>query len=198
VTKNLADPVKCMDEKYRQLKLDNEKIQSKLSPCQADALGYLKRLGFVEEGNVLRVVGAVNLVTLQGALVEVTSVLDRLATSPVSMAVAAPSVEKLSEKQKARMLIEEKERVEKDESRKRRKATAPSVLSEKQKARMLLEEKERVEKEEIRRRRKATAQLIQQDKYVRKHDENWTSKPSAAVNKTGNAISTFRDRHGES
>jgi hypothetical protein len=163
LTKNLADPVKCMDEKYRQLKLDNEKLLVKLAPCRADALGYLKCLGFVEEQqHVLRVMGAVNLIALQGALAEVSGVLDRLA-APASL--TAPAVEKLSEKQKARML---------------------------------LEEKERLEKEETRRRRKATAKLIQQDKYVRKHDDNWTSQPSAAVNKTGNAISTFRDRHGES
>jgi len=35
------------------------------------------------------------------------------------------------------------------------------------------------------------------DKYVRENDENWTSKQSAACVKSGDGISTFRDKYGE-
>lgn len=171
VTKNLADPAKSKDEKYLQLKLDNEKIQQKLIPCNPHALRYLQSLGFVQiaEENVLRVVATVNLVATQGALEEVSRALERLLPSE------APE-------QKKPKLTEQ---------------SSFEKLSEKQKARRLLEEKQQKEKEEARLRRKATAALIKQDAYVRKNDENWTSQPSAACAKTGSTISTFRDRHGE-
>ena len=51
VTKNLADPVKSKDEKYRQLKWQNDKIQQKLVPCQPHALAYLQALGFTNSNN---------------------------------------------------------------------------------------------------------------------------------------------------
>lgn len=174
VTKNLADPVKAKDEKYRQLKLDNEKIQQKLIPCNPHAIGYLESLGFVEnvDEKVLRV-SSVNILSVQAALEEITRALERLPSSELPQPAPEQKKPKLTEQ------------------------SSFEKLSEKQKARRLLEQKERAEKEEARRQRKATAALIKQDAYVRKNDENWTSGPSAAVHKTGTAISTFRDRHGE-
>ena len=47
VLKNLSDPMKSKDPKYRQLKLDNEKIRSKLVVHPA-VMNYLKSLGFLE------------------------------------------------------------------------------------------------------------------------------------------------------
>ena len=41
-------------------------------------------------------------------------------------------------------------------------------------------------------------QCVCADKYVRENDENWTSKQSAACVKSGDGISTFRDKYGES
>lgn len=179
VTKNLADPVKCKDEKYRQLKLDNEKIQQKLVPCNPHSTGYLQSLGFVEhvDEQVLRV-SSVELWSMQAALEKVTKALEGLPTSENSTESKKP---KLMDHQSSFGSY----------------GSSGEKLSEKQKARRLLEEKERAEKEEARRRRKATSAQIKQDAYVRKHDENWTSGPSAAVHKTGTAISSFRDRHGE-
>lgn len=179
VTKNLADPAKARDEKYRQLRLDNEKIRQKLVPCNPHATLYLECLGFVEHADeqVLRVAAAtVNLVSTQAALEEVSRALEGLA----SLEQQQPPAPAESKKPKLDQASSFEEK-----------------LSEKQKARRLLEEKERAEKDEARRRRKVTSAQIKQDAYVRKHDENWTSGPSAAVHKAGTAISTFRDRHGE-
>ena len=131
---------------------------------------YLQTLGFVENAQVLTCAAPPSLVPMQVALEQVSQALEGLAPSPKPTLQHQSSTASSSSGEK---------------------------LSEKQKARRLLEEKERAEKEEARRRRKATAQLIKQDKYVRKHDENWTSGPSAAVHKAGSAIATFRDRHGE-
>lgn len=175
VTKNLADPVKSRDEKYRQLKLDNEKIQQKLVPCNPHALGYLQSLGFVEHEQVLTCAAPPSLVPMQGALEQVNQALQGLEGPPTMKSTLQHQSSNVSSSS----------------------SNSGEKLSEKQKARRLLEEKEKAEKEEARRRRKATAELIKQDKYVRKHDENWTSGPSAAVHKAGSAIATFRDRHGE-
>jgi len=76
-------------------------------------------------------------------------------------------------------------------------STTTGRISEKQKARMLLEKKEREEKEKAKRARKQTEAQIKQDKFVRENDENWTSKQSAACVKSGDGISTFRDKYGE-
>lgn len=69
-------------------------------------------------------------------------------------------------------------------------------LSEKQKARILMEEKERVEKEREKAYRKATRAKIAADKLVRQTDENWKPSVSAAADKTGTGLLSFRDRHG--
>lgn len=181
VTKNLTDPIKSKDDKYCQLKLDNEKIQQKLIPCNPHAAGYLQSLGFVEnvDEKLLRV-SSVNLISMQAALEEVTKALESL-----------PSLE--SESKKPKLMSSNSTSFGSFGS----SASSGEKLSEKQKARRLLEEKEKADKEAARRARKATSAQIKQDAYVRKHDENWTSGPSAAVHKTGTAISTFRDRHGE-
>lgn len=70
-------------------------------------------------------------------------------------------------------------------------------LSEKQKARRLMEEKDQREKELAKVHRAKAVEQLRRDKFVRENDPNWKSGPSAAVNKTGNTIATFRDRHGE-
>ena len=44
--KNLADPTKNKDPKYRQLKLSNAKVKATLSPCPS-ALEYMKAIGFI-------------------------------------------------------------------------------------------------------------------------------------------------------
>jgi len=73
----------------------------------------------------------------------------------------------------------------------------PEKLSEKQKARLLLEKKAQLEKEREKAFRKETRAKIAADKLVREKDENWKPTVSAAADKTGTGLLTFRDRHGE-
>jgi hypothetical protein len=71
-------------------------------------------------------------------------------------------------------------------------------LSEKQKARRLLEQKLLQEKEAEKMARKRTVSQIAADKHVRENDPNWKPSVAAAAAKAGdNAISTFRDKYGE-
>eukprot|EP00977_Amphora_coffeiformis_P030109 scaffold44758_cov160-Amphora_coffeaeformis.AAC.2 len=134
-------------------------------PCQPYALGYLQDgLGFVLDENTLGLPSFVhvNLVHMQGALEQVTKALDDL-VSPLS--TTKPTYERQASSTVSSYSTS---------------STGTEKLSEKQKARRLLEEKQKAEQAEARRLRKATSDLIKQDKYVRQHDENWTSGPSAA------------------
>merc|ERR1712238_69383 len=70
-------------------------------------------------------------------------------------------------------------------------------LSEKQIARRELEQKKQLEKEQDKQHRLNTKAQIAADKLVRETDENWKPAVSAAADKTGTGIQTFRDRHGE-
>jgi len=70
-------------------------------------------------------------------------------------------------------------------------------LSEKQIARRELEKKKQLEKEMDKQHRLNTKAQIAADKLVRETDENWKPAVSAAADKTGTGIQTFRDRHGE-
>jgi len=70
-------------------------------------------------------------------------------------------------------------------------------FSEKQKARRMMEEKLRIEKEKEKLYRKQTRAKIAADKLVRETDENWKPSVSAAADKTGTGLQSFRDRHGE-
>jgi len=70
-------------------------------------------------------------------------------------------------------------------------------LSEKQKARRMMEEKRLLEKEREKAFRKEMKAKIAADKLVRQKDENWRPSVSAAADKTGTGLLTFRDRHGE-
>lgn len=181
VTKNLADPIKYKEEKYRQLKLDNAKIQQNLEPCRPHAMQFLSCLGFVPQNDapILMVATPPNIVAMQAALEQVTQAWQGLTEHlPNNNPPSKSSYQRQSSSS-----------VSAD--------SADSQLSEKQKARRLLAQKQQEEKNEAKRRRQATAALIQQDKYVRQNDANWTSAPSAACHKSGTSISTFRDRHGE-
>jgi hypothetical protein len=177
------------DPKYRQLKLDNEKVRSKIARFPS-AIFYLKAIGFEQEEMTLSI-ASVDTATMQAHYELVCKIMDQ----PNKKAKLEP---RLTEKQKARLLIEEKERKEKEATRKlRRKPSDLSTKSEKQKARELMAEKERKDKDEAKRHREKNVALIKQDKYVRENDENWTSGVSAACDKSGTSIETFRDRHGE-
>ena len=182
IIKNLSDPVKAQDIKYRQLKLNNAKVQEKLVPV-VSALEYLKAIGFAEAVQddiaVLRVENP-DIAVMKASLQEVTNALEMVAPNNT---ITKPSIKK-------------QKRVEEEE----KKSDDPRPverLSEKQKARHLLEEKEKKEKETARRERAKTSAQIKQDKWVRKNDPTWKPGVSAAMTKSGSGIETFRDRHGE-
>ncbi|CAB9501327.1 expressed unknown protein [Seminavis robusta] len=180
VTKNLSDPAKSSDPKYRQLKLDNEKVRSKIVTCPS-AVPLLVALGFAEvqeEGSpVLRVDAskAIDHAIMTTMMNEIVSTLNNLDQSN---------------------LQNKKPKLNPSNSITSSSSTS-GKLSEKQKARILLEEKERKDREAAKAHREKNVALLKQDKYVRQNDENWSSKPSAACVKTGDAISTFRDKYGE-
>lgn len=189
----MADPVKAQDPKYRQLKLENPKVQAKILPCCPSSTDYLKAIGFQEttdedtNENILRIdAQATNdfIVLMQASLQEVSNGLDILNPPRPGKAEYETVVKKhrTSEEKKDDIIVG---------------TNTSDKLSEKQKARILADKAKQLEREEAKAQRRKVAELIKQDKYVRENDENWTSAPSAACAKTGNSISTFRDRHGE-
>lgn len=185
VVKNLSDPVKSKDPKYRQLKMDNEKVRSKILACPT-ATPLLQALGFEEATEagapMLRLEGTVDnaaMLTLMNEIVKTLASLDqgnqqnkKPKLNPANSTVSTSSSTSVS-------------------------SVGSGKLSEKQKARLLMEEKEKKEREAAKANRKKNVALLKQDKYVRENDENWTSGVSAACSKTGDSISTFRDKYGE-
>lgn len=170
VLKNLADPAKAQDPKYRQLKLDNEKIRAKLV-VYPQAMNYLRALGFVESkdetGAPIIRIETVDSNAMDASFQEVAQALDLIAP-PVS-------------NKKAKIVGED----------------PLNKLTGKQKSRILMEEKERLDREKAKEVRKHNVAMIKQDKYVRENDPNWQSGVSAAAAKNGSGISTFRDKYGE-
>lgn len=169
ILKNL---LKSDDPKYRQLRLNNAKIER--MTAHAAVMSYLQQvLGFqsvLEDGeSFLRIVNQVPSETaLQSALQDVAAAQER--------------VESL---------------LPKTISNSSSTASLPEMLTEKQKARKLAEEAEAAEKEAARTARKRTVAQIQADKHVRENDSNWKPSVSAAAAKSGDTMTTFRDKFGE-
>eukprot|EP00561_Arcocellulus_cornucervis_P012026 CAMPEP_0185803306 /NCGR_PEP_ID=MMETSP1322-20130828/2548_1 /TAXON_ID=265543 /ORGANISM="Minutocellus polymorphus, Strain RCC2270" /LENGTH=251 /DNA_ID=CAMNT_0028499171 /DNA_START=34 /DNA_END=789 /DNA_ORIENTATION=+ len=216
VVKNLGDPTKSQDPKYRSLRLSNKKVEEKLLPCPS-AIAYMKAIGFDEvtddDGARYLRIGMdkeVNVPHMQASLVELTNAI-KMVDPEAKLPASGPPSRKSSFGEASSG--EEKKTPEGIVIRIRRSdsavSTASSVasssstggatgkMSEKQKARLLMEKKRQKEREDAKEARKKTAKLIKQDKFVRENDPNWTSKQSAACVKEGSAISTFRDKFGE-
>jgi hypothetical protein len=178
ILKNLADPTKSNDPKYRSIKVS--KLSAKFNPCPS-ATEYLKAIGFKtmqEDGEDVMRIENVDINDMQAVMVELSNALDMV--TPEESAGEEKKVE-----------------YERGASSLSTTSSSTGKMSEKQKARMLMEKKERDEREEAKRARKKTQAQIKQDKFVRENDENWTSKQSAACVKSGSGISTFRDKYGE-
>jgi len=178
VLKNaIADPVKSQDPKYRQLKLENPKLQQRLFSIPV-VMEILQAVGFREQmvdGNRCLFLPVPDTTTVssssgQECLAELHVTQQRLA----SIAGTTSS-----------------------SSNNNVKAAVPEKLSEKQKARKLMEEKEQQEKLKAKENRKRNLALLKEDKHARENDPNWKPKVSAACAKTGTGISTFRDKYGE-
>lgn len=182
VVRNLADPAKSTDPKFRQLRLSNEKVRRKLRLCDPSATAYLYSVGFVrtkenDGEDFLRVTGTVDVDDMGRRLLELTNALAML--EPPKKSSSSSS------------FVEEKKTPEGGPS------TVTGKLSEKQKARILLEKKRKAEKEEAKSERARNVAMLKADKHTRMHDPNWKSGVSAACMKSGDGISTFRDKFGE-
>jgi PUB domain len=158
------------EEKYRQLKLSNGKIQ-RLTAHTA-VFSFLKDvLGFesvVDDGEALlkiplsRLPSESTLQTVQNNVAGARKRIECLLPSPIV--------------------------TETDQ-------TAP--LTERQKVRQRAQEAADLEKREVANARKRTVALIQADQHVRANDPNWKPSVSAAAAKSGDAMTTFRDKFGE-
>jgi hypothetical protein len=197
VVKNLSDLSKNSDPKYRQLRLSNEKVKAKLLPCPS-AVEYLQSLGLKqveddEDGaTYLRLDSSfkVDESAMKEALSDVSKAIDTLTTTAT---VSGNGVLRLGGSGETRtpdgILIRSGSNVS--------TASSSSRMSEKQKSRLLMEEKRKKDAIAAKEARARTSALIKKDKYVRENDENWKSGQSAACVKSGNGISTFRDKYGE-
>lgn len=179
------------EPKYRQLRLQNAKILRYTT--HAPIMAYLQQvLGFelVNETNsegslesLLRVIDlsrAPSSSMLRDELQMITSVLKRVDSSVVPP-LAHPKV--VSNSSSASSLASDESSITK--------------LTEKQKARKLMEEREALQKVKDEQARKRTIQQLQNDKHVRANDPNWKPSVSAAAAKSGDSMSTFRDKFGE-
>ena len=192
VVRNLADPQKNADPKYRQLSMSNEKVKSKLTPCPS-GIDYMKACGFeiVREGDgseFLRMTKEINVPHMQACLAELNAAIDMLVPRDVGTNPGFAEEKKTPEG----IIIQKSSATAAAAT-----TTGTGRLSEKQKARLLMEKKRQREIEEAKAARKKTQDQIKQDKYVRENDPNWESKQSAACVKSGSGISTFRDKYGE-
>eukprot|EP00339_Tiarina_fusa_P010318 CAMPEP_0117024544 /NCGR_PEP_ID=MMETSP0472-20121206/18214_1 /TAXON_ID=693140 ORGANISM="Tiarina fusus, Strain LIS" /NCGR_SAMPLE_ID=MMETSP0472 /ASSEMBLY_ACC=CAM_ASM_000603 /LENGTH=244 /DNA_ID=CAMNT_0004730999 /DNA_START=160 /DNA_END=894 /DNA_ORIENTATION=+ len=202
ILKNLADPVKSQEEKYRTLKLDNAKLQAGLFSIPAMMELLTGVFGF---GNSSGTTGqaaestttttlTVSYEALNQSLCQQTLI--AIGECQRQMALNTPTTTTSSSSSSRLGTI--------SGGNKRNHAISSSSsddpnsnLSEKQKARRLLEERQQAEKVRAKEERKRNVALLKQDKLVRETDPNWKPGVSAACAKSGAGISTFRDRHGE-
>ena len=170
VVKNLADPLKSTDPKYRQLKLSNEKVQAKISPCPS-AIDYMKAIGFVivndDDGEeYLRIESSTTISTsnMVASLAELNNAIEMLQPKDQStFAEEKKTPEGIFIRQQSSMAGT-------SSSSSNGAATSSSSttghMSEKQKARLLLEKKREREAQEAKDARKKTSNLIKQGEFV--------------------------------
>lgn len=183
VIKNLVDPVKSQDVKYRTLKLDNPKLQAKLWNIQYVKTEILESIcGFVAVDESMTLLDPPSTFTMQSILKPLQDSI-ALALSQLSNSTNSMVTNKKPKLQSSSSDLESQQ--------------PEAKLSEKQKAKRLLEEKQKLEKEQARVERQRQLELLKQDKRTRETDPNWKPGLSAACAKSGTSISTFRDKYGE-
>lgn len=194
--------------KYRTLKLDNPKVKARLFPSSSsskvimDFLMDSTHVGMKPKRRLKRDLD-INLLVMETVPSPSMQehirghVLPALTTTQadINSKVMAADEEHKSHK-KAKLLLAEHNSVSNTTVT---PAAIPPVekLSEKQLARRELEKKKQLEKEQDKQHRLKTKAQLAADKLVRETDENWKPAVSAAADKTGTGIQTFRDRHGE-
>ena len=172
VVKNLADPLKSTDPKYRQLKLSNEKVQAKISPCPS-AIDYMKAIGFVIVNDVdgeeyLRIESSTTISTsnMVASLAELNNAIEMLQPSKDQSTFAE------EKKTPEGIIIRQQSSMASTSNSSSSNGAAASSssttghMSEKQKARLLLEKKREREAQEAKDARKKTSNLIKQGEFV--------------------------------
>lgn len=146
ILKNLADPVKSSDPKYRSIKLS--KISAKFSPCPS-AMEYLEAIGFQtidKDGEETLKIDNVIVSHMEAVMIELKNALEMVIPNCVvessssttgeekkleyecgSFSNVALPTGKMSEKQKARILMEKKEREDREEAKRARKKTEAQI-----------------------------------------------------------------------
>jgi hypothetical protein len=160
ILSNLADPVKSQDPKYRQLRLGNAKIRSMASHIPILSLlrsvGFQSTKSPLEEGgggddNILQIAVSFNPTPMASQVLSAVTAaytrvaahqLQRSGSSNVSSSASTTSSSTtgngfggdeppLTEKQKARLLLEQKELHDKEEARLARKRTSAQIKADK-------------------------------------------------------------------
>ena len=216
VIKHLVD--KPNEMKYRQLRLNNSKIQRYTS--HKSIMNYLQHIvGFDQitdkletsaaaaggtgtgggtEEPLLRIVDESRLPSpevLQEELRILKAIVQRLESTTGVTLSTQPRV--VSNSSSSASLESEDKGASVPTATTTTTATFTGKMTEKQKARILMEEKVALQKLQDDQARKRTIQQIQNDKYVRQNDPNWKPSVSAAAAKSGDTMSTFRDKFGE-
>jgi len=200
VLKNLIDPAKggIVGEgglKYRTLKVDNPKLKARIfcSSNNNDVMDLLTNstlIGMTRRENVLIMdeapSDAIRDVIGLRVLPALTTTLSKIEKNNSSSSSSTHKKAKLTEQNSVVTNNTSSSNI-----------VVPEKLSEKQIARRELEEKKRQEREADKQHRKATRAQIAADKLVRETDPNWKPAVSAAADKSGTGLQSFRDRHGE-
>jgi len=211
VLKNLIDPNKGGASgdaglKYRTLKLDNPKLRSRLFCSSPD--GGCVVLELLTDASMVGMTRRESILVMDEppsptvADIVAMRILPAVRTAQLNAASELEAAKQpngaASSQQTKRVKLAEHNNANNSGGGVKTSLFHPTEkLSEKQKARRLLEERKRLEKERDKAFRRETKARIAADKMVRKHDENWKPSVSAAADKTGTGLQTFRDRHGE-
>ena len=172
VVKNLADPSKSADPKYRQLRLSNDRVRARLSPCPA-ALDYVKALGFVVvvvavgedgAGECLRLDRAMAPSDAEASLAELDGAIGMLVPPPGGAEQRRRSSSSAEEERgsAAAAAAAAPDPASSAPPPGGGATTATVRVSEKERARALLEKKRQAEAREAKEARRRTSDLIKQ------------------------------------
>jgi hypothetical protein len=183
VVKNLADPSKSADPKYRQLRLSNDRVRARLSPCPA-ALDYMKALGFVVvvvaqgggdgAGECLRLDRAMAPSDAEASLAELDGAIGMLVPRPGGAEQRRRSSSSVEEERGgAAAAAAAPDPASSAPPPGGGATTATGRVSEKERVRALLEKKRQAEAREAKEARRRTSDLIKQGeekKFVPPHN----------------------------
>jgi hypothetical protein len=171
IVKNLCDPTKARDPKYRQLKLSNEKVQSRMMPCHPHSLEYVKSIGFVAttegEGTGEKMAGEEDCLRLSSS-----DDASMIANAMASLAELDHAIDMLVPKNVVDggdVVISAQPALERDVSASSSSSLTSTVarISEKERARMLLEKKRQSEAKDAKDARRRTTELIRQGESLK-------------------------------